>query len=87
MTGDSASAGTHRVTLLTGSGCHLCTVARSQLESICADLGTPWEEIDVDSDPELRGEYGDRLPVVLIDGAEHGYWRIEEERLRAALSG
>jgi hypothetical protein len=26
-------------------------------------------------------EYGDRLPVVLLDGAEHGYWKVEEERL------
>lgn len=42
--------------------------------------------MDDDSDPELRAEYGDQVPVILIDGAEHGYWKVEEARLRAALS-
>jgi hypothetical protein len=40
----------------------------------------------VDGDPELRAEYGDRVPVILIDGCEHGYWKVEEQRLRAALA-
>ncbi len=30
---------------------------------------------------ELERDYGDRVPVVLLDGAEHGYWRVEEDRL------
>ena len=34
---------------------------------------------------ELRAEYGDRLPVVLLDGAEHSYWAVDEPRLRADL--
>ncbi|CAN5364861.1 glutaredoxin family protein [soil metagenome] len=76
-----------RVTLLTGAGCGLCDVARERVREICADLVVAWAEIDVDSDRELRAEYGDRLPVILIDGAEHGYFRVEEGRLRAALSG
>lgn len=36
-------------------------------------------------DPELRAEYGDRLPVILLDGREHGYWEVDEERLRDDL--
>jgi hypothetical protein len=40
----------------------------------------------VDADPELRAEYGDRVPVFLVDGVEHGYWQVEEDRLRAALT-
>jgi hypothetical protein len=42
--------------------------------------------VDVDSSVELQRDYGDRVPVVLLDGAEHGYWRVEEERLRRDLS-
>jgi hypothetical protein len=34
----------------------------------------------------LREEYSDRVPVVLIDGKEHGYWRVEEPRFRKALA-
>jgi hypothetical protein len=76
---------THRVTLLTRSGCHLCDAARSDLSRICAELEVPWSELDVDTDRELRAEYGDRLPVIMVDGREHGFWRVEEDRLRKAL--
>ena len=43
--------------------------------------GEPWAEPDVDADIELEREYGDRVPVILLDGKEHGYWRVEEDRL------
>lgn len=75
------------VTLLTRAGCHLCEQARPLLAEICAETGAELLEVDVDTDLRLRAEYGDRLPVILIDGAEHGYFRVEEGRLRAALSG
>jgi glutaredoxin len=74
------------VTVVTRQGCHACEVAEADVERICAELGVPWETTDVDSDDELRGEYGDRVPVILIDGEEHGYWQVEEDRLRAALT-
>ncbi len=75
------------VTVVSRQGCHLCEVAEADVERICADLGVPWEVTDVDADPELRAEYGERVPVILVDGEEHGYWQVEEERLRAALTG
>ncbi|RLK60649.1 glutaredoxin-like protein DUF836 [Actinokineospora cianjurensis] len=71
---------------MTRQGCHACEVAESDVARICADLGVTWSAVDVDGDPELRGEYGDRVPVILVDDAEHGYWRVEEDRLRAALT-
>ena len=37
-------------------------------------------------DSALRAEFGDRLPVVLLDGAEHSYWEVDEPRLRADLA-
>ncbi|MGH3518464.1 MAG: glutaredoxin family protein [Haloechinothrix sp.] len=61
-------------------------MAERDVERICAELGVQWMVMDVDSDPELRAEYGDRVPVILVDGAEHGYWKVEEDRLRRALS-
>jgi hypothetical protein len=51
------------------------------MERVAAATGVAWDEVDVDGDDQLRMEYGDRLPVVLLDGAEHGYWKVEEERL------
>lgn len=67
-------------------GCHLCEVAEDEVARICGELGVEWSVTDVDTDTELRAEYGDRVPVILIDGAEHGYWRVEEDRFRAALA-
>ncbi len=71
--------------LYSRSQCHLCSLARSDLERICGDLDVGFEEINVDDDAELRAEYGDRVPVIVVDGHEHGYFRVEEGRLRAAL--
>jgi hypothetical protein len=75
------------VTLLSRAGCHLCDDARPVVAAVAADVEVAWDELDVDADPALAKEYGDRVPVVLIDGREHAYWRVDESRLRAALTG
>lgn len=72
--------------LLVRTGCHACVAARNDIDRICAELGVSWQTSDVDADPELRAEYGDRVPVILVDGREHGFWKVEEQRLRAALT-
>jgi glutaredoxin len=77
----STSAARVRITLLTRPGCHLCDVAKQALDRVTAATGEAWREVDVTGSTELEREYGDRLPVVLLDGAEHGYWRVEERRL------
>jgi glutaredoxin len=72
-----------RVTLVSRDGCHLCEQAEATLDRI---LPGQWARVDVDSDVELERDYGDRVPVVLLDGAEHGYWRVEEGRLLRDLA-
>lgn len=76
----------HHVQLITRSGCHLCDDAATVLRRLSAELGFGYEEVDVDADPALRNEYSDRVPVILIDGREHGYWRVEEARFRKAVT-
>jgi glutaredoxin len=76
-----------RLTLLSRRGCHLCDDARSVLSAVAAESGVGWDELDVDADVRLADEYGDRVPVVLLDGGEHAYWRVDADRLRAALAG
>ena len=71
-----------RLTLLTKPGCPHCDEARAVLERI----GEPFEERDVTADDALYDEYGDRIPVVLLDGREHGYWDVDEPRLRRDLA-
>ncbi len=75
-----------RLALITRPGCHLCEDAKAALDRVVAVTGDRWVEKDVSGDVELEREYGDRLPVVLLDGKEHGYWRVEEERLLRDLT-
>ncbi len=76
----------HQVTLLTRPGCHLCEDARSVIERVTSDLGVPWTERDITrSEADLK-EYGEMIPVTLIDGVQHDFWRVDESRLRRALA-
>ncbi len=74
------------VTLITRVDCHLCHEAETLLRRLAGELGFRYLELDVDADPERRAEYSDRVPVILVDGREHGYWRVEEARFRRAVS-
>ena len=75
-----------RVTVVTRGGCHLCTDAETAVAALSAELGFGWTTLDVDADLTTQDRYGDRVPVILVDGHEHGYWRVETARLRAALA-
>lgn len=79
------------VTLLTRGGCGACAVALGQLEGLRSSLSFALDVVDVDAaaglgDAGLRAEFGDRLPVVLLDGEEHSYWDVDVDGLRAELA-
>jgi glutaredoxin len=74
-----------RLALLTRVGCHLCAAAAETLERIGAEAGLAPDLVDVDSDPALQAEFGDRVPVVLLDGQEHSYFTVDVPRLRRDL--
>ena len=75
-----------RVTLYTRQGCHLCEEARLVVARVCAELGEAFDEVDVDTDPELQDRFTDEVPVTFVDGRQHDFWRVDEARLRAALA-
>jgi glutaredoxin len=74
-----------RLQLLTRAGCHLCETAAATLQVLAAEAGLAVAAVDVDTDPELQAEYGDRVPVVLLDGREHSYFDVDVPRLRRDL--
>lgn len=78
--------GPHEITLLSRPGCHLCQEARAVIERVAADLGVPWSERDITQSPADLEQYWEMIPVTLIDGVQHDYWRVSEDRLRAALT-
>ncbi|WP_227999710.1 glutaredoxin family protein [Mycolicibacterium sp. P1-5] len=79
------------VELLTRAGCTICLKVYQRLTELAGELDFDLSATDVDAaaaagDNALRAEFGDRLPVVLLDGREHSYWDVDVERLRADLS-
>ena len=78
------------LTLIGKPGCHLCDDARDVIRSVIAELpdGSPSvtvEERDILQEPELHEKYVEEIPVVLVDGRVHTYWRVDRIRLRTAL--
>lgn len=74
-----------RVLLYGKPGCHLCDDAREVIARVCAEVGTSYEEVDITADPILVRRFGEQIPVTFVDGAQHDFWRVDENRLRAAL--
>jgi glutaredoxin len=79
-----------RVVLYVRAGCHLCDEAREVVVAAAEAAGTTWVEIDVDASAAddggaLQREYGESVPVVLVDGVQRGFWRIDPARLAKAL--
>ncbi|CUR54480.1 Glutaredoxin 2 [metagenome] len=75
-----------RVTLYSRPGCHLCEDARKVIARVCSELGETFEEISIDGDADLQDRYGEEIPVTLVDGRQHDFWRVDESRLRIALT-
>jgi glutaredoxin len=74
------------ITLLSRPGCHLCDEAREVIARVAQELGVPWEERDITLSASDLAEYWDKIPVTLIDGVQHDFWRVREDRLRSALT-
>jgi len=58
------------ITVYSRENCHLCGVALNRIESVSEETGVAVdiEEIQIDGDPALEAEYGERVPVVFVDG-------------------
>ena len=76
---------TPRVTLVGKPDCHLCGEARAVITLVCQDMGESFEEVSILDDPELYDRYWEQIPVTLVDGAQHDFWRVDAARLRARL--
>jgi glutaredoxin len=74
-----------RVVFVTRRGCTLCAEAKPVVARAAGDAGVPLEVRDVDADPGDRARWSDKVPVVLLDGEEHAWWRVDERALRRAL--
>lgn len=75
-----------RITLVGKPGCHLCDEARAVIVAVCAQTGDSFTEVSILDDVTLMDRFGEYIPVVLIDGEQHDFYRVNADRLRRALS-
>ncbi len=76
------------LTLIGKPGCHLCDDAEAVVATVVKALpeqNIAVEELSIEDDKDLFDSYWDQIPVLLINGKVHNYWRIDPERLTTAL--
>ena len=74
------------VTLYTRRGCCLCEDAKQVLAEARRRAGFEYQEVDIDSDSELRRKYNDEVPVIAIDGAKAFKYRVDLKDLLRRLA-
>lgn len=81
-----------RLTLIGKPGCHLCDDAREVVQAVMTEVNAAdaaprlsLEERSILDDAALAERYAEEIPVLLIDGEVHDYWRVDPVRLKTAL--
>jgi glutaredoxin len=75
-----------KVTLYSKPDCPLCDDARRALERVRERSSFQLEEIDITSRDGLLAEYGERIPVVSIDGRDAFALFVDEHELERRVS-
>ena len=73
------------VTVYSRSGCHLCEIAIDRINSVINDYNFTLDIILIDQNSELEKEFGEQVPVIMIDNSIHDYWRVDLERFTKAI--
>ena len=74
-----------KVTVISRTGCHLCEIAIDKINSVKDELKFELEIKLINDLPELDQEYGEQVPVIMIDNKIHDYWRVDIERFTKAI--
>jgi glutaredoxin len=66
-------------------GCHLCEEARAAVLEVCARRRVELVEVDVTLDPVLNRRYGERIPVLALDGEDLFEYFVDLDALEDRL--
>jgi glutaredoxin len=85
-------AGKIELTLIDRQGCHLCEEANADLARIVGEMNIRFpnleysiQTLDVDSDAALLAKYSDEVPVLLLNGKQIAFHRINADRVLNAI--
>lgn len=79
------------LTFITRADCHLCEQARDDVDAVLAERSRSGAQdvslrvVDIDSDEQLLAKYDWDVPVVLVEGRQHSFHRVDRQRLAAAI--
>ena len=74
------------VELMGKPGCHLCDDARAIVTDVLDDFPeTELVEHNILDDAEMFETMKNDIPVVVINGARHATWRVDEAEFRSAV--
>ena len=74
-----------KVTIYSRHNCHLCEVAKAVVESARNEAEFELEVIFIDGVAELEKLYGEEVPVTMINGKRHDYFRVDRTRFIEAV--
>ena len=74
-----------KVVIYSRVNCHLCQEAEENVREVLTEIPFELEIIYIDGDQELERLYGEEVPVTLINGAKHDYFRVDKKRFSEAI--
>lgn len=74
-----------KVSIFSRTGCHLCEIAIDKVNSVKDELNFELEIKFIDGSIDLEELYGEQVPVIMIDGNIHDYWRVDLDRFIKAI--
>jgi glutaredoxin len=74
-----------QVVIYSRASCHLCQEAEKNVREVMVKIPFELEVIYIDGDQELERLYGEEVPVTLINGAKHDYFRVDKKRFSEAI--
>lgn len=80
------------VTVIGNEGCHLCDDAKAVIDAVISELsevkGAPSVTVverSLSAEPDLREEFGDKIPVVFVNDVFLSHWHVDGDALRGRL--
>ena len=74
-----------QVVIYSRVNCHLCQEAENNVREVMVKIPFELEVIYINGDQELERLYGEEVPVTLINGAKHDYFRVDKKRFSEAI--
>ena len=74
-----------QVVIYSRVSCHLCQEAEKNVREVLTEIPFELEVIYIDGDQELERLYGEEVPVTLINGVKHDYFRVDKKRFSEAI--